>query len=98
MELATPTKPETVSRDRIGFTPFAYDHLITRTDSGDGFPSDSKKRTYILGGHDSRGKRVRREIRGTLYATWIVYADDSSVVRLWVQWKDGRRHLVHRKV
>lgn len=96
---ATVTVPETVTDNpRVGFTPFAFDHLITRTDAGDGFPTDSKKRSYILGGTDTHGKRVRREVRGSLYATWLVYAEDRSVVRLWVQWKDGKRHLVHRKV
>lgn len=90
--------PTTVSRtDRIGFTPFAYDHLIGLTNDGaDGFAIDLKKRVYVLGG-TVEGARVRREVSGTITTVFAVYIQDPTVVRLWVMWKDGRRHLVHRK-
>lgn len=77
---------------RFGFTPFAKEHLLHPT----GHAKDVKRRVYILGGEED-GKRIRREMRATMLVVWLDYASDSHLTRMWVQWKDGKRHLVHRK-
>lgn len=83
--------------DKIGFTPWAKDHLIGLTNDGeDGFATDFKVRLYIMGGTVD-GKRMRREVRGTVTTVFADYTGRWGFNRLWVQWKDGRRHLVHRK-
>lgn len=77
---------------RVGFTPFAKEHLLYPS----GHAMDFKNRPYILGGH-ADGKRVRREIRATILVVWLDYASDPNLTHMWVQWPDGKRHLVHRK-
>lgn len=78
---------------RIGFTPFAKEHLLYEN----GYVRDIKHRTYIMGGKDADGKRIRREMRVTVLVAWMDYAAHTEYTHLWVKWKDGRRHLVHRK-
>lgn len=79
--------------DRVGFTPFAKEKLLYPT----GHAKDVKNRTYVMGGKDATGSRVRREMQGTLLIAWLDYAAHTELTHLWVKWKDGRRHLVHRK-
>lgn len=78
---------------RIGFTPFAKEHLLYPS----GHVRDIKRRTYVMGGKDDDGKRVRRELRVTVLIAWLTYAAEPELTHLWVKWKDGKRHLVHRK-
>jgi len=77
----------------VGFTPFAREHLLYPT----GHARDIKRRTYVMGGKDSVGKRSRREMKATLLVVWLDYAGRPDLTHLWVKWKDGKRHLVHRK-
>ena len=94
-----PVVTESKPAYNVGFTPFAREKLLLLTSDGGGFPKDTKSRVYIMGGtHPVTGKRVRHESRGTIMAVFIDYTKRDECVRLWVQWKDGRRHLVHRKV
>lgn len=79
--------------DRVGFTPFAKDKLLYPT----GHAKDVKHRTYVMGGRTTDGSRVRREMQGTLLIAWLDYAAHTELTHLWVKWKDGKRHLVHRK-
>lgn len=99
MSIITPPAPASSQyADKFGFTPFAKQHLLAMTGDGtDGYAKDAKHRVYIMGGRDVNGKRIRREMRGTLTAVFIDYTGRWGYTRLWVQWKDGRRHLVHRK-
>lgn len=78
---------------RIGFTSFAKEHLLY----ANGHVRDTKARTYIIGGKDADGKRIRRERKVTVLVMWLDYAANTEYTHLWVKWKDGRRHLVHRK-
>ncbi len=78
---------------RVGFTPFAKEKLLFPT----GHAKDTKTRTYVMGGKDTDGKRVRREMSATILVVWLDYASDRQLTHLWVKWKDGKRHLVHRK-
>ncbi len=77
--------------DGTGFTPFAWKHLLHDT----GFSKDHETRPYILGA--SSPKRVRIETRTTLTLAFQFYVGREDATHLWVQWSDGRRHLVHRK-
>lgn len=77
--------------DGSGFTPFAWRHLLHDT----GFASDHEVRPYILGGNVA--KRVRIETRTTLTLAFQFYTGREDVTHLWVQYSDGKRHLVHRK-
>lgn len=79
--------------DKVGFTPFAKDKLLYPT----GHAKDVKHRTYVMGGKDPSGHRVRREVQGTLLIAWMDYAAHTELTHMWVKWKDGKRHLVHRK-
>jgi hypothetical protein len=74
-----------------GFTPFAYEHMLQ--DSG--HPADTRQRPYILGGNVTG--RVRVQTRATLSLVFNFYVGRSDLTHLWVQWTDGRRHLIHRK-
>lgn len=74
-----------------GFTPFAYEHMLQ--DSG--HPSDTRQRPFILGGNIEQ--RVRLETRATLSLVFNFYVTRTDITHLWVQWSDGRRHLIHRK-
>lgn len=77
-----------------GFTPFAKERLLYPN----GYVKDVKRRVYVMGGRDTEGKRMRREINGmTLLVVWIDYASVKEYTHLWVKWKDGTRKLVHRK-
>lgn len=97
MAFAEPPAVSTLT-DRVGFTTWARAHMLDLTNDGaDGYAKDAKKRNYIMGGRDIHGKRIRREMRGTLTAVFIDYTGRWGYTHLWVQWKDGRRHLVHRK-
>lgn len=78
---------------RVGFTPFAKKSLLYPT----GHAKDTKNRTYVMGGKDADGKRVRREMKATILVVWLDYAAVKDYTHLWVKWKDGKRHLVHRK-
>lgn len=78
---------------KIGFTDFAKEHLLYAS----GYVKDTKRRTYVMGGIDDAGHRVRREIRATVLVAWLTYAGTPELGRLWVKWKDGSRKLVHRK-
>lgn len=82
-------KPST----RIGFTPFAKEHLLYES----GHVRDTKRRTYVMGGKNPDGKRIRRELRVTVLIAWLTYAAEPELTHLWVKWKDGKRYLVHRK-
>lgn len=77
--------------DGSGFTPFAWRHLLHDT----GFAADHTVRPYIFGG--SKPKRVRIETRTSLNLAFQFYTGREDVTHLWVQWTDGKRHLVHRK-
>ena len=79
--------------NRIGFTPFAKEHLLY----ANGHVRDTKNRTYIMSGKSPDEKRIRREIKVTILVAWLDYAAHTEYTHLWVKWKDGRRHLVHRK-
>lgn len=81
------------SSPRIGFTPFAKEHLLYPS----GHVRDTKRRTYVMGGKSDDGKRVRRELRVTVLIAWLTYAAEPELTHLWVKWKDGKRYLVHRK-
>lgn len=76
-----------------GFTPFAKETLLYPT----GHAKDTKRRVYVMGGKDADGKRLRREMSATILVAWLDYAALSDYTHLWVKWKDGKRHLVHRK-
>lgn len=78
---------------RMGFTPFAKENLLYPS----GHVRDTKRRVYVMGGKSEDGKRVRRELRVTVLIAWLTYAAEPDLTRLWVKWKDGKRHLVHRK-
>lgn len=78
---------------RIGFTSFAKDNLLYPT----GHAKDTKRRTYVMGGTDAEGKRLRREMAATILVVWLDYAAVKDYTHLWVKWKDGTRRLVHRK-
>ena len=83
---------------KVGFTPWAYDHLIMLTNDGEsGYPKDAKVRLFIMTGHDIDGKRIRRALNGTTLAVCLDYNGRWGFTRLWVESKGGRRHLVHRK-
>jgi len=78
----------------IGFTPYAKENLLT----GHGRIRAAHKENafvFIMGGTEG-GKRVRRELKVTLYAAWIDYCDLPHMTHLWTV-RDGRRRLVHRK-
>lgn len=77
--------------DGVGFTPFAYRHLLHDT----GYSADHAVRPFIFGA--SKPKRVRIETRATLTLAFQFYTGREDVTHLWVQWSDGKRHLVHRK-
>lgn len=76
--------------DGVGFTPFAWRHMLHDT----GFSADHSVRPFILGGTKPR---VRIETRTTLTLAFQFYTGRPEVTHLWVQWSDGKRHLVHRK-
>lgn len=76
-----------------GFTPFAWAKMLYDT----GYAMDVAPRTYVMGGKDADGHRVRHETIGPLRVVWIDYASRDTVTHLWVKWSDGKRHLVHRK-
>lgn len=78
---------------RVGFTPFAKERLLHPT----GHARDTKARTYVMGGKDADGKRLRREMKATILVVWLDYAAIKDYTHLWVKWKDGTRKLVHRK-
>lgn len=101
-EPAPEPEPEPVVEDydalapyngRAGFTPFAKEKMLDAT----GHAKDYVIRHFILGGQHADGARYRRELRETTTAVFIEYAKDGFATHLWVQWTDGRRHLVHRK-
>lgn len=78
----------------IGFTPYAKDNLLT----GHGRIRSSQKDTvflFIMGGLND-GRRVRRELKVTLYAAWVDYCQHDQMTHLWTV-REGRRRLVHRK-
>lgn len=77
--------------DGVGFTPFAWKHLLHDT----GFAKDHTPRPYILGA--TTPKRVRVETRATLTLAFHYYTGRADITHMWVQWSDGKRHLVHRK-
>lgn len=77
--------------DGVGFTPFAWRHLLHDT----GFASDHEVRPYIIG--CPRPVRERIETRTTLTLAFQFYTGRESATHLWVQYSDGKRHLVHRK-
>lgn len=78
---------------RFGFTSFAKESLLYPT----GHAKDTKRRVYVMGGKDPEGKRIRREMEATILIAWLDYAALTDYTHLWVKWKDGKRHLVHRK-
>jgi hypothetical protein len=77
--------------DKVGFTVFAWKRMLHDT----GFSADHTVRPYIFGG--SKPERVRIETRTTLTLAFQFYTGHPEVTHMWVQWSDGRRHLVHRK-
>ena len=78
---------------RMGFTPFAKENLLHTNNH----VRDTKRRTYVMGGKDSNGKRIRHEMRATILVAWLTYAAVPEYTHIWVKWKDGTRKLVHRK-
>lgn len=85
------TREPSKHADGVGFTPFAWKHLLHDT----GFAKDHEVRPYIFGG--SKPKRVRVETRTSLTLAFNFYTGREDVTHMWVQYSDGKRHLVHRK-
>lgn len=80
--------------ERYGYTPFAKEHLLYPN----GTPKDFKKRVFTFGGTTADGKRIREQMRGTVFASHQHFLSRDELTHLWVMWKDGRRHLVFRKI
>ena len=78
---------------RTGFTDWAKENLLHPT----GHVRDTKRRFYLMGGKSPDGKRIRFEMKHTALMAWLTYEARPELTHLWVKWKDGKRHLVHRK-
>lgn len=77
--------------DGVGFTPWAWRNLLHDT----GFAKDHVVRAYVIG--CPRPARKRIETRTTITLAFQYYVGLTDMTHLWVQWSDGKRHLVHRK-
>ncbi len=83
----------TEDMSRYGFTPFAKEELLYAS----GHVRDNKERVYVMGGQGSDGKRMRVEVRATLFLVFVDFTKRTGFTHLWVKWHDGKRRLVHRK-
>lgn len=79
----------------VGFTPYAKENLLTKSGT---FRSSQINREFVflMGGRDDEGRRLRRQLKVTLYVAWIDYNGRRGMTHLWTV-RDGRRRLIHRK-